>query len=811
MMASKETVSSPVLADKLPNTQDDPDTVMDEYRLYDYEEFWASLQPWLKQKGYMLRPRYQAGWKASWFGGKQGAWAFCEDGQVFPEAKTLMDAVRIKDGEQVILKKLVSERGQAPSGSHEAKMALTLSSQSYLNDPRNHCIPIHEVLRVPDDRHKEKHAVVELLVMPFLTRWNQPFFKTIGECVDFFQQTIEGLEFMHSKSIAHNDIKSDSIMMDSRPLYASLVHPARPEMRRDWSGPSVPHTRTERPVKYLYIDFGLADKYPALCPGRLSWYGGDRSVPEFVRQEVTCDPFAVDVYCLGNLFRENIIQYDHNIFPGAVPRTFIGSILLAWISSPAIRFASSFGYVSSKFDLQIVVRLVLSTLNAIGLCLIRRAVHKRFGRLTGFLYTLLTVSQFHIPFWMGRTLPNMFALLPVNVACYLILDRAPHATRPSSSRMNVSIALLTAAAVIFRSELVLLLGPLVLQWLWQGYISFWGVVRIGLISGLTSIALTTLTDTYLWGAFPTPLWPEFSSIYFNVVEGKSSEWGVSPFHTYFSSFLPKLLLSSIPLSLLGLLIDGRVRGLLVPYGLFVVLISALGHKEWRFIIYVVPPINVAAARGARWLVSRPKSNLGGRIAFSIAFAMIMVNLLATALLATSSKVNYPGGEALAFFNERYPPVAGGKAPHHVHICNLAAQTGASLFLQEYAPPIHSSTPLHLNSTAIAADSTWTQYDKTEHLGISALTSRPEYTHLISEASPSDMEVLGGRKHWQEVARINGFDGWSVDWELLKGLRSGRRVWVGNGNGEGGKADLMERVWGVVKMRKSEKLWIYERK
>jgi hypothetical protein len=39
--------------------------------------------------------------------------------------------------------------------------------------------------------------------------------------------------------------------------------------------------------------------------------------------------------------------------------------------------------------------------------------------------------------------------------------------------------------------------------------------------------LTVVVDSYFWVNFP--LWPEFSGIYFNVVEGKSSEWGVSIF------------------------------------------------------------------------------------------------------------------------------------------------------------------------------------------------------------------------------------------------------------------------------------------
>ncbi|THV06319.1 hypothetical protein K435DRAFT_645355 [Dendrothele bispora CBS 962.96] len=275
---------------------------MEEHRLYDYEQFWADLQPWLEEQGYMLRSRYQPGWIASWSGRKHEAWAFCEDGQIFPEATVFMDAIRIEDGAQVILKKLVSE-----SGSHEATMALMVSSAHNI-DYCNHCVPIYEVLRVPNDRSKMKDVVVELLVMPFLTRWNQPSFKTVGEIVDFFQQTIEGLSFLHSNNIAHNDVKFDNIMMDSTRLYDSPIHPATPEMKRDWSGPSKPRTRTERPVRYLYIDFALADKYPELCPGRYSYYGGDRSVPEFSRNEALCDPFAVDVYRLGNVFRENITQ-----------------------------------------------------------------------------------------------------------------------------------------------------------------------------------------------------------------------------------------------------------------------------------------------------------------------------------------------------------------------------------------------------------------------------------------------------------------------------------------------------------------------
>ncbi|KAE9400657.1 hypothetical protein BT96DRAFT_992770 [Gymnopus androsaceus JB14] len=118
---------------------------------------------------------------------------------------------------------------------------------------------------------------------------------------------------------------------------------------------------------------------------------------------------------------------------------------------------------------------------------------------------------------------------------------------------------------------------------------------------MASIALTTAVDSYFWR---TLVWPEFAGIYFNVVEGKSSEWGTSPPLTYFISSLSKLLLTAFPLSILGFFMDSRIREALTPHIAFVALISLLAHKEWRFIIYVVPVFNIAAARAGAFNIPR---------------------------------------------------------------------------------------------------------------------------------------------------------------------------------------------------------------
>ena len=110
--------------------------------------------------------------------------------------------------------------------------------------------------------------------------------------------------------------------------------------------------------------------------------------------------------------------------------------------------------------------------------------------------------------------------------------------------------------------------------------------------------LTVSVDSYIWQTF---LFPEAHNIYFNVLQGKSSEWGISPWHHYILSALPRILMGALPLAFLGIIVEKRVRGLLLSPMVLVAGMSLLKHKEWRFIVYVVPMMNVAAARGAYWL------------------------------------------------------------------------------------------------------------------------------------------------------------------------------------------------------------------
>lgn len=59
----------------------DTPTYEDTGRLSELELWWSKHYTWLKENGYILRPRYAPGWTPSWEGTKK-SWFVCEDGCV---------------------------------------------------------------------------------------------------------------------------------------------------------------------------------------------------------------------------------------------------------------------------------------------------------------------------------------------------------------------------------------------------------------------------------------------------------------------------------------------------------------------------------------------------------------------------------------------------------------------------------------------------------------------------------------------------------------------------------------------------------
>ncbi|KAH0828802.1 hypothetical protein J3R83DRAFT_3250 [Lanmaoa asiatica] len=84
-------------------------------------------------------------------------------------------------------------------------------------------------------------------------------------------------------------------------------------LKRDYSGSAKHYTRTQRPPKYYFIDFGLSRRYDLTDadPREEPIWGGDKEVPEFQNSNEPCNPFPTDVFYIGNAIRKDFIEVSH--------------------------------------------------------------------------------------------------------------------------------------------------------------------------------------------------------------------------------------------------------------------------------------------------------------------------------------------------------------------------------------------------------------------------------------------------------------------------------------------------------------------
>lgn len=102
-------------------------------------------------------------------------------------------------------------------------------------------------------------------------------------------------------------------MYDATPMYPEGFHAIDTHRAPSWERKAVHYTRTDRPVRYIIIDFGLSvhitEDYTRLV---YPAHGRDRTAPEhrpeLLATQTPHDPFPTDVYYLGNFILKEFIE-----------------------------------------------------------------------------------------------------------------------------------------------------------------------------------------------------------------------------------------------------------------------------------------------------------------------------------------------------------------------------------------------------------------------------------------------------------------------------------------------------------------------
>ncbi|KAK9480083.1 Alg9-like mannosyltransferase family-domain-containing protein [Lipomyces japonicus] len=436
----------------------------------------------------------------------------------------------------------------------------------------------------------------------------------------------------------------------------------------------------------------------------------------------------------------DIYSYDHFEFPGVVPRTFIGAIVISLLAKPVQLLAPW----TSKFALQYIVRGILGLINGFSLIYFRRVVTRAFGNSVGFWFGLFQYSQFHITYYASRTLPNMFAFPLTTIALALWIhaqsgNNNNNNNRHGQQQLQTTIAILAFATIVFRFEILIVTAAVALSLLINRQLSPSVIIVAGLKGGIFGLILSAIVDSYFW---QFPLIPEIWGFYFNAILGKSSEWGVEPIHAYFSKHIPKLLLNpaALPLAVFGILFDRRSHKYVAPTVLFISVYSLQPHKEWRFIIYVVPLISLYAAFGASWLSTRIHKSFVYKITSFLILSLVGLTFLLSGVFLYVSSLNYPGGQALQFLNHQATTTNVS-----VHLDVSTCMTGATLFLQTR----HG----------------W-EYDKTEHKHEQE-ASYDRFTHVIS--ADADFAAHGHQATMRTIPTIDEHHG--SDWHRQHAVKA----------------------------------------
>ncbi|ETV82954.1 hypothetical protein, variant [Aphanomyces astaci] len=380
----------------------------------------------------------------------------------------------------------------------------------------------------------------------------------------------------------------------------------------------------------------------------------------------------------------NLTKYDHFEFPGVVPRTFLGALPVALLSSPILHV-----FHPSKPVMQICVRSSLWTLSFLAWLYLKRTISALHGRDTSVWFTVVSIVQFHVVFYMGRTLPNVFALMLVMLAYSFWMQNRP----------KVVISLLSFSTIVFRGDTAVLFAPILITMLAMRQISLLATIASGILSTIIALATTILVDSYFWQRW---LWPEGEVLWFNTVLNKSHEWGTYPFHWYFASALPRIMLATallVPLGAtsLGTVLSGskNVRGMFealrtttfvdgptcqyfIPVLVYVFLFSFLPHKELRFVLNAVPILNFVAAVGVTKLWRNRTKSFWPLV---LALGCLCATLAGSVVFSLASHANYPGG--VAFHRLHKLGASFEHTPKTVHLDVASAMTGVSRFGEQY--------------------------------------------------------------------------------------------------------------------------------
>lgn len=114
-----------------------------------------------------------------------------------------------------------------------------------------------------------------------------------------------------------SDCAALNILMDAADLFPQGWHPLRRDCALDaLTQLPAPLSRTDHPVRYYFIDYGLSIRFSAGESHIIHTRGGmpqEKTVPELL-VDAPYDAYKVDIYILGCVYRKELYEVMNSSF-----------------------------------------------------------------------------------------------------------------------------------------------------------------------------------------------------------------------------------------------------------------------------------------------------------------------------------------------------------------------------------------------------------------------------------------------------------------------------------------------------------------
>ncbi|KNC87770.1 hypothetical protein SARC_00142 [Sphaeroforma arctica JP610] len=281
-----------------------------------------------------------------------------------------------------------------------------------------------------------------------------------------------------------------------------------------------------------------------------------------------------------------------------------GYLTWEWISH--IRgFAHPYMYVPVFYTLKllridtpsmlvVIPRVLQGMLEGVCELALYRLAYRTFGREAARMTLFCSLLSWSMWYLSGRTLSNSVEMIFTTVA--LDLWHWPGIDVKPDDRRSFKGALFWAAcSCVVRPTSALLWAALGLYQLWytDHRLALLGDV---LCIGVPIFTLSVGLDSYMYGQLVIVPW-EF--VKENVLNGVAGFYGTNQSHWYLSSAMPTLLAAYLPLFVLGAWSAWTThrRGPLLCIAWVVLVHSLLEHKEFRFIVPMLPLMHMHCGVG----------------------------------------------------------------------------------------------------------------------------------------------------------------------------------------------------------------------